>query len=147
MKAIKSKLLIGTIIAAMVVPAGAASAQQRRDTRIEQRIDHRDTRQPQRMAMRDVRRDTRPAWQVQRDSNRQLYRAPQFRAPFHYQRFSVNSRIDQRMSASSYRLSDYSRYRLPRPDRYQTYVRHYNDLLLVNTRTGRVVRVYNNFYW
>ena len=30
---------------------------------------------------------------------------------------------------------------------YQRYVRHYDDLLLVNTRTGRVIRVYNGFYW
>ena len=29
----------------------------------------------------------------------------------------------------------------------QTWVRHYNDMLLVNTRTGTVVRVIPNFYW
>mgnify|MGYP001169656842 FL=1 len=37
---------------------------------------------------------------------------------------------------------------MPKAGRNLAYVRHYNDLLLVNVRTGKVVRVYyNHFRW
>ncbi len=181
----KTKLLTATLIAAMLVPATAATAQNReirrdnrevreeqrdvreaqrdvrqarrtgdrddvrdarRDVR-EERRDVRDARQERREDVRDYRQDRRENWQEYRQRNRQLYRAPRFNAPFRYQRFGAGAAINARYWGNSYRVSNYSRYRLPAPVRYQQYVRHYNDLLLVNTRTGRVVRVYNNFYW
>lgn len=181
----KSRLLTATLIAAMLVPATAATAQNReirrdnrevreeqrdvreaqrdvrqarrtgdrddvrdarRDVR-EERRDVRDARQERREDVRDVRQDRRENWQEYRQRNRQLYRAPRFNAPFAYHRFSNGAAIYPRYWSNSYRVTNFARYRLPAPVRYQQYVRHYDDLLLVNTRTGRVVRVYNNFYW
>jgi Ni/Co efflux regulator RcnB len=170
----KTKLLTATLVAAMLVPAGAAGAQtrdlqrerqdvreERRDVREAQRDldqarrygdreDVRDARrdvQEERRDVREERREVREEWREYRERNRQLYRAPRFTAPFRYQRFGTGASIDARYWGDRYRVSNYSRYRLPAPGRYQRYVRHYNDLLLVNTRTGRVVRVYNNLYW
>lgn len=170
----KSKLLTATLIAAMLVPATAATAQNReyqRDTR-EIRQEQRDVREAQRdldrarrtgdrddvrdarrdvreerRDVREARQDRREDWREYRQRNRNLYRAPAFRAPFRYQRFGVGASINARYWGDSYRVNNYARFRLPQPGRYQRYVRHYNDLLLVNTRTGRVVRVYNGFYW
>jgi len=49
---------------------------------------------------------------------------------------------------SRYYVSNWSNYRLPQPARsYYRYVRHYDDLLLINTRNGRVIQVYRGFYW
>ena len=170
----KTKFITATLIAAMLVPATAATAQNReirrdnREVREEQRDvreaqrdvqdarrygdrdDVRDARRDVREERRDVqeaRRDRQESWQEYRQRNRQLYRAPRFNAPFRYQRFGAGASINARYWGDTYRVSNYSRYRLPAPGRYQRYVRHYNDLLLVNTRTGRVVRVYNNLYW
>lgn len=170
----KTKLLTATLIAALLVPATAATAQNReirrdnREVREEQRDvrdAQRDLRQAQRYGdrddirdarrdvreerrdLQDARQDRRESWQDYRQRNRHLYRAPAFRAPFAYQRFGVGAAINARYWGNGYRVNNYARYRLPEPGRYQRYVRHYNDVLLVNTRTGRVVRVYNNFYW
>ena len=48
---------------------------------------------------------------------------------------------------SQFYVDNWNDYRLPAPGYRLRYVRHYDDLLLVDTRTGRVVRVYRNFYW
>ena len=39
------------------------------------------------------------------------------------------------------------RYRLPPAGRWQRWVRHYDDVLLVDTRRGTVIRVIRHFYW
>ena len=155
MKSIKAKLLAGALIAAMLAPAAAAGAQTRdlRHDRQEVREDRRDVRQDQRELrrdqrdLRDARQEQRQDWRSYRAQHREMYRAPAFRAPFRYQRFGVNSRIDARYWGTSYRVSNVARWRLPPAGHGQVYVRHYNDLLLVNTRTGRVAAVYQNFYW
>ena len=60
----------------------------------------------------------------------------------------MNSRIDARYWGNAYRVSNVSRWRLPPAGHGQVYARHYNDLLLVNVRTGKVVKVYRNeFRW
>ena len=43
---------------------------------------------------------------------------------------------------------DYSTYRLVRPGYgYQRYIRYGNDVVLVDTRNGRAVQVYNSFFY
>jgi Ni/Co efflux regulator RcnB len=42
---------------------------------------------------------------------------------------------------------DYNRYRLPRPIANQRWVRYGNDVVLVDVRSGRVVRTYNSFFF
>lgn len=156
-----TKLITGALIAAMLLPA-AATAQtsqrelqrDRQDIRAEQRdvrhaVRHgnaRDVRE-ERRDVREARREYREDWQDYRTHHRDAYRAPRFAAPFRYRPFATGAVIQSTYLHPRYRVADVGRWHLPPAARYQTYVRHYDDLLLVNVRNGTVLRVYRNFYW
>jgi hypothetical protein len=152
----KTKFLTAGLIAAMMVPAVAQA--QTREIR-EERRDVREERREYRDALRhgdrgDIREERREYRDAQRDYRgavkdwRQDRRYSNYRAPFRYQQFRVGSTLRPNYYAPAYRPSWDSRWGVPRAGRYLTYVRHYNDLLLVNERNGRVVRVYrNHFNW
>jgi Ni/Co efflux regulator RcnB len=155
----KSKFLIAAVIAATLTPM-AAQAQtrelqrDRKEVREEQRDLKEAKRDGDRGDIRDARGEVREAkqerredWQDYRQRNRNAFHGSRFNAPFRYQTFNIGVSIGANYYAPRYRVSNYSNYRLPYPGRYQTYVRHYNDVLLVNTHTGRVIRVYRGFYW
>ena len=46
-----------------------------------------------------------------------------------------------------YRISNYERYRLRPVAAHRQWIRYGNDLVLVNTRTGRVIQVLRDRYW
>jgi Ni/Co efflux regulator RcnB len=110
------------------------------------RPDVREERRDVREAKQELREDRRD-WRSYKQQNRNAFRGSRFNAPFRYRTFKDGVSIGSSYYAPRYRVSNYQNYRLPQPGRYQTYVRHYNDVLLVNTRTGRVVRAYRGFYW
>ena len=152
----KSRFLTAGLIAAMMIPA-VAQAQTReieRDRR-ELREEQRDLRQAQRHGsqrdVREARRDVRDARQDLRESRRDWRRDTRYqnwRAPFRYHQFRAGSALRPNYYAPTYRLNYDSRWGVPRAGRNLAYVRHYDDLLLVNVRTGNVVRVYrNHFRW
>ena len=152
----KMKFLTAGLIAAMMVPA-AAQAQTReiRKDRQELREEQRDLRNAQRRGdrgdIREARRDVRDARQDLRESQRDWRRETRYqnyRAPFRYQQFRVGSTLRSNYYAPAYRPAWDSRWGVPRAGRNLTYVRHYNDLLLVNMRSGKVIRIYrNHFRW
>ena len=152
----KMKFLTAGLIAAMMVPA-AAQAQTReiRKDRQELREEQRDLRNAQRRGdrgdIREARRDVRDARQDLRESQRDWRRDTRYqnyRAPFRYQQFRVGSTLRSNYYAPAYRPAWDSRWGVPRAGRNLTYVRHYNDLLLVNMRSGKVIRIYrNHFRW
>ena len=152
----KMKVLTAGLIAAMMVPA-VAQAQNReiRNDRKDLREEQRDLRNAQRYGdhrdVRDARHDVRDARKDLRESQRDWRRDTRYqnyRAPFKYQSFRVGSTLRSNYYAPSYRPTWDSRWGVPRAGRNLTYVRHYNDLLLVNERNGRVVKVYrNHFNW
>ncbi|MBO9695098.1 MAG: hypothetical protein J7499_02760 [Sphingopyxis sp.] len=152
----KMKFLTAGLIAAMMVPAVAqAQTREIRNDRKELREDQRDLRHAQRYGdrddVRDARRDVRDARKDLRDSQRDWRRDTRYqnyRAPFRYQQFGIGATLRPNYYAPAYRPSWDSRWGVPRAGRNLTYVRHYNDLLLVNERNGRVVKVYrNHFNW
>jgi Ni/Co efflux regulator RcnB len=156
----KKRFWITAAAVAATLSPMAAQAQTRemqrnnRDVREEQRELEQAKRYGDRNDIREERRDLREAkqerredWREYRQRNRQAFRGSRFNAPFRYRSFNNGVGIGTSYYAPRYRVNNYSNYRLPRPGRYQTYVRHYNDVLLVNTRTGRVVQVYRGFYW
>lgn len=156
----KKTLLASALIAATLAPVAAEAQnrdrqeqrQDRRDDRREWRQDNRDDkrewRQDNREDRREWRQDNREDWQRYRDSNRDHYRRGNWRAPFRYRSFDVGVTVPRSYWGSRYYVDNYSYYRLPRPAyNYYRYVRHYDDLLLINTRNGRVIRVFRNFYW
>jgi len=86
-------------------------------------------------------------WQNYRNGNRSVYSRGSWRAPFRYQTFRPGLRIGFDLFSPRYRISDPWRYHLPTPGYNQVWVRHYDDLLLVDVRRGTVIRVVRNFYW
>ncbi|MCW3835155.1 RcnB family protein [Sphingomonas canadensis] len=171
------KLITAALIAAVAIPTvavpTAASAQShrelqrdRQDIRQERRDverarrygNPRDVRREQR-ELRDARREYREDlrdrnrnwghndWRDYRTHNRGAFSRGHWRAPFRYQAFRPGLRIGASFYAPGYRIADPWRYRLPRPGYNQVWVRHYDDLILVDTRRGIVIRVINNFYW
>lgn len=116
-----------------------------RDVR-EERRDVQDQRRDVREARQEYREDLRDYRQY-RGTNRQAFRGPAFRANFRYQQFRPGARIAPNYYNQRFVVNNYRNYRLPTPGARQHWVRHYNDVLLVNARTGRVIRVIPNFYW
>lgn len=172
----KKKLILTALIAAVAMPvmaAPSAAAQSRgelrrdrQDIREEQRELRRAQRHGTRRDVREERRDVRDArreyredlndrnrrwgnddWRGWRDRNRGIYARGSWRAPFRYQGFRAGVRIAPHYYGSRYYISDPWRYRLPPVGRWQRWVRHYDDMLLVDTRRGVVIRVIRNFFW
>lgn len=149
----KTKFLAAGLIAAMMVPAVAQAQirEERRDVREERRELRDAQRYGDRGDVREERREYRDAKRDYRDEVRDWRRDTRYqnyRAPFRYQQFRVGSTLRSSYYAPAYRPAWDSRWGVPRAGRSLTYVRHYNDLLLVNTRSGKVVRVYrNHFRW
>lgn len=165
------KLITLALLAATAMPV-AANAQSnaelrrdRRDIRQEQREldrayargdrrDIREQRQDVREARQEFREDRRDRdrrwgdndWRDYRGQNRNLYARGAWRAPFRYNSFRDGARIAPNYYGRGYWINDPWRYRLPRTVGYQRWVRHYDDVLLVDTRRGYVVRVIRNFY-
>ena len=144
------KLLITALVAATVIPV-AAQAQDRGELRRDRR-EIRDDRRELREDRRDYREDRNRRWGDNdwhdwRNRNRSVYSRGNWRAPFRYYAFRPGVRIAPTYYGSSYWLADPWRYRLPPAGYGQRWVRHYDDLLLVDTRRGVVLRVINNFYW
>lgn len=158
----KRALLTGALVAAMLSPVAAQAQngnrerqdarqdrrEDRRETRQDQREDRREWRQDNRSDRREARQDNREDWQRNREANRNDYRRGNWNAPFRHRSFSVGVVAPRSYWGSRYYVNNWSNYRLPRPAySYYRYVRHFDDILLINTRNGRVVRVFNNFYW
>lgn len=154
--------LIAAAVAATLSPMAAqAQTRELQRDRQEVREEKRDVQQAKRYGdrsdVREERRDLREAkqelredrqdWRSYKQRNRNAFRGTRFNAPFRYRTFNSGVNIGASYYAPRYRVGNYASYRLPNPGRFQTYVRHYNDVLLVNTRTGRVVQVYRGFYW
>src|SRR3546814_133755 len=99
--------------------------------------------------VRGERRDLRNARQEYREDRRDWQRDRRYanwRAPFQYHRFVAGNRLNGRYYAPAYRLNYDARWRIPRAGAGLSYIRHYDDLLLVNVRSGAVVRVYRGFF-
>jgi Ni/Co efflux regulator RcnB len=157
----KKALILGAVIAATLAPvaaeAGTSRRELHRDVR-EIREEKQDLRQAKRYGnrsdvrdargeVREARQEYREDWRDYRNHNRNAFHPTRFRAPFRYNSFNIGIRLSPQYYGSRYYVNNYSSYRLPAPGYNLRYVRHYNDVLLVNVRTGRVVNVYRNFYW
>lgn len=167
-------LAVATAIPAITVatPAAAQSRHEVRRDRHELRQERRDLRQARRYGDRhDVRRERRDVRQARRElrqdrrdyrqarrwnrhdrrdwrrDHRRVYARGHWRAPFRYHAFRTGIRIAPIYYSSRYYISDPYRYRLPAPGYYQRWVRHYDDVLLIDIRTGMVLDVIRNFYW
>ena len=135
--------IILALMAAVAVPS-IAQAQSLREARESQR----DVREEQR-DLREARHEARADWRDYRRSHRDAYRRPAYVGPrgYAYRPVAVGHRFDRAYYGSRYVISDPWRYRLPAVHGAHRWVRYGNDALLVNIRNGRVLEVYNDFFW
>ena len=96
------------------------------------------------------RRDRRYDWFGWRNQNRGIFRGGFYNSPynnFRYNRLSIGVVLGSLFYDQQYWINDPGYYHLP--DAYGPYhwVRYYNDAVLVDTYTGEVIDVVNNFYW
>lgn len=100
---------------------------------------------------RSWRSDRRYDWQHYRNLYRDRYRAPRYYNPYGYrhgyQRFGIGIYLESLYFGSRYWLTDPWDYRLPPAPFGCRWVRYYDDVLLVDTRTGYVVDVIYDFFW
>lgn len=156
------KIILAALAASTLVPA-AAQAQSygevRRDAR-EVRELQRELRQAQhygdrgdvreaRRELREDRRELREDWRDYRRTNGNAFRRGAYRGPqgYRYRPVTVGYRFAPSYYGRNYWI-DPRAYRLAAP-RYgwQRWVRYGNDVVLVDTRSGRVVQVYNRFFY
>jgi Ni/Co efflux regulator RcnB len=155
------KLMIAGLMAATLAPAmaSAQSGELRRD-RQELREEQRELRDAQRYGdrrdIREERRDVREArqelrqdWRDYRRTNRDVFRGPAYVGPrgWRYRPVTVGYRLQPNFYGQRYVIADPYRYRLPRATGVNRWVRYGNDVLLVNSRNGRVVTVYDRFFF
>ncbi len=156
------KLMIAALAASALVPS-LASAQSAGEIRRGQnevqrgreevqrdlrRGDYQEARED-RQELREDRRELREDWQKYRSTNRNVFRQGTYAAPrgYRYRVLTPGYRLQSSYYSSRYWIADPMRYRLPRPGYAQRYIRYGNDVILINTRTGRVIRVYRSFFW
>ena len=130
--------------------------QDRRDDRREWRRDQREDRRDWREDRRDDRRDYRQArrdyrdWRAYRQAERNAFRRGSYHAPrgLTYRPVRVGGRLNSNLFWGSRYWVDPYDYYLPQPRYgYQRYIRYGNDVLLIDTRNGRVLVVYDRFFW
>lgn len=156
------KLIILGLLAATAAPsiASAQSAGELRHDRREIREQQRDLRdayrhgdrgdvREQRQDVRDARREYREDWRDYRRSHRDVYRRGAYVGPrgYAYRPVTVGYRFAPVYYGSRYWIADPWTYRLPRAAGNRRWVRYGNDVVLVNIRNGRVIQVYNGFFW
>ncbi|PAX08286.1 RcnB family protein [Sphingomonas lenta] len=100
---------------------------------------------------RGWRDDRRYDWNAYRQYNQGLYRLPRYYPPYgyryDYRRFGLGTTLSRSLFAPSYWIDDPWAYRLPPAYGPYRWVRYYDDALLIDLRTGRVVdMVYGIFY-
>jgi Ni/Co efflux regulator RcnB len=159
-KIIMAALAASALVPATLVPV-AAQAQSAREVRESQRDvlrDQRDLREARRYGdrgdVREARRDLRDSREEFREDRRdyrrngQAYRGPAYSGPrgYSYRPVAVGHRFEPAYYGNRYWVNNYSNYRLPAPGRNARWVRYGNDVVLVNVRNGRVMRVHNGFF-
>ena len=133
------RILITTALLAAVALPAAAQAQSY-GARQDVQQDHRDDRYDHRDDRRDDHRDGR-------DDRRDYYARGNWNAPFRYNAFRPGARIAPAYYGPRFVIADPWRYHLPPARPYTRWVRHYNDVLLIDYRRGYVVDVIRNFYF
>lgn len=96
------------------------------------------------------RNDRRYDWRSYRDRNRSYYSPGRYYSPYRnygYRRFGIGITIGSGYYGSRYWINDPWSYRLPAAHGPYRWVRYYDDVLLIDLRSGRVVDVIYDFFW
>ncbi len=100
---------------------------------------------------RSWRNDRRYDWKGYRNQYRDRFRAPRYYNPYGwnygYQRFGSGIYLESLFYGRNYWISDPWTYRLPTAPYGYRWVRYFDDVLLVDVRSGYVVDVIHDFFW
>lgn len=98
---------------------------------------------------RNWRNDRRYSWQDYRTRNRDIYNLPRYQARhgYNYRRLYSGFRFESVFYGSSYWISDPWSYRLPPAYGPYRWVRYFDDVALVDLRTGEIVDIIYSFFW
>ena len=100
---------------------------------------------------REWRGDRRYNWQGYRNLYRDNYRQPRYYNPYGYgygyQRHGIGIYLNSLFFSSRYWINDPYEYRLPAAPYGYRWIRYYDDVLLVEQRSGYVVDVIYSFFW
>ena len=144
------KIIFAGLLAATLAPA-IAQAQQPYDDRRDIRDDRqqiRDDRRDIRDDRRDIRDDRSADWRDYRRSHPDAYRSGRWEGPrgYAYRPVGVGYRFTPEFYDRRYWIDPY-RYHLRPIYGDQRWVRYGNDVLLVDTRSGRVLEVNGGFFY
>ena len=154
-------VLLGLMAAAAIPTIAPAQNREFRENRQDIRQEQRDVNRairngaPPRVVraeqrdVREARRENREDWRDWRRDHRNDYRRPAYAGPrgYAYRPVAVGYRFQPAYYGRNYWVTDYNRYRLSAPGRNQQWVRYGNDVVRVNTRSGRVLAVNRDFFW
>ena len=96
------------------------------------------------------RNDRRYDWQGHRQRYSNYYSPGRYYSPYRgrsYSRISIGFSLGSGYYGSNYWINDPYQYRLPQAYGSYRWVRYYDDVLLVDLRSGRVVDVIRDFFW
>jgi Ni/Co efflux regulator RcnB len=129
-----------------VEPPFASSSSTRGDRRRSESLRNRIATEGWR---REWREDRRFDWRRHRDRDRSRFRLGFYYDPFgwSYRRWNLGWNLPSRFYSSRYWINDPFHYSLPPAYGPYRWVRYWNDALLVDLRTGRVVDAIPNFFW
>lgn len=148
------KMILFGLIAAIAMPAvsnAQSNGEIRRDrTEVrEQARDLRDARQRgDRGDIREERQELQGARQELREDRQDRHRS-RYVAPYRQWQYATvrpGSQLRAGFYGPRYHIANVSQYRLRPAARNQRWIRYGDDLLLVNTRNGRVLQVVRNRY-
>lgn len=144
------KLILAALAATAMAPVAASAqpADEMRHDRQDIRHDQRDLRHD-RQELRADRREGREEWRGYRDAHRDVFRMRPYPGPrgWTYRPVTIGYQFAPSFYAQRFWIANPGFYRLPPPGPGLRWVRYGNDVVLVNLRTGRVVQVYNEFFW
>lgn len=111
--------------------------------------DNRDWGRRDRDWNRNWRSDRRYDWRGWRNQYRDRYHIGRYSAPrgYHYNRWYVGYRLDPWFYGSSYWIDDPFHYRLPPAYGGYRWIRYFDDVILVDMRSGRIVDIIHDFFW
>lgn len=112
---------------------------------------YRQSLQDRRTWSNNWRNDRRYDWRSYRNSNRHIYRLHRYVAPrgyrYHYRRHGIGALLQAIFFSPTYWITNPYYYRLPPAYGRYRWVRYYDDALLVDIYTGRIVDVAYGIFW
>jgi Ni/Co efflux regulator RcnB len=99
---------------------------------------------------RNWRSDGRYDWRAYRDDNDRAFRAPRYYGPrgldYGYRRWTPGYRIAPAYYGQGYWITRPDRYRLPPVDGGYRWIRYYDDVALIDLRSGLIVDILYSFF-